>query len=358
MATQRLQALEAQLQELLNNQQRIENDNSTLQATVDNLRAAQREHTETSTTSKSGKHEPKVSNPEYFSGQRNKVTTFITQVKMVIGLQPSRFPSENSKVLYAASYLRDTAFLWFQPYLASEKPPTWMNDFTEFCKELRSMFGDPDEVATAERQLYSLHQRGSAASYVADFTRWSAIVNWNDEALCAQFYRGLKDPIKDELARTDKPKDLKTYKDVAVRIDTRLFERHLEKDRSTKPFESNRFAPRNPNFKTTITKATFTPNYRQDNNRFRSDNNNREHLQFGFNSPARNDNNKFRGKIPTTEYERRKKENLCLYCGGKGHTVHQCPVAPPSRPKFRSNNNYRGTNNLSSAATVKDSGKA
>lgn len=271
---------------------------------------------------------------------------------MVIGLQPSRFPTENSKVLYAASYLRDTAFLWFQPYLAAENPPTWLDDFNQFCKELRAMFGDPDEVATAERHLYNLRQRGSASSYVADFTRYTAIVSWNDEALCAQFYRGLKDTIKDELARTEKPKDLKTLKDIAVRIDTRLFERHLERDRSsTKSYDNSRFVPpRNPNFKTTITKATFTPRptFRQDND------NRRDHLQMGYNSNNR-DNSKFRGKIPSAEYERRKKENLCLYCGGKGHTVHDCPVAPPARPRFRSS---PPRTSLSSGTTVNGSGKA
>lgn len=353
MAAQRLSALEAQLQELLDNQQRLENENATLHSTVDNMRdnidRTRREATDASTASTTnGKHEPKVSSPEYFSGQRNKVTTFITQVKMVIGLQPSRFPTENSKVLYAASYLRDTAFLWFQPYLAAENPPAWLDDFNAFCKELRAMFGDPDEVATAERHLYNLRQRGSASSYVADFTRYAAIVSWKDEALCAQFYRGLKDTIKDELARTEKPKDLKTLKDIAVRIDTRLFERHLERDRSSTKSLDNRYVPRNPNFKTTITKATFTPRPA-----FRQDYDKRDHLQMGFNTKP--PNNKFRGKIPNAEYERRKREGLCLYCGGKGHTVHHCPVAPPSRPQFKSSPPRA---NLSTGTTVKGSGKA
>lgn len=322
-STQRLQALEAQLEALIDKQNNIENENTALRSTIDDLRT-QRESTDTSTTSTSGRHEPKVSSPEYFSGQRNKVTTFITQVRMVIGLQPSRFPTENSKVLYAGSFLRDTAFLWFQPYVASDHPPAWLNDFNLFCKELRSMFGDPDEVATAERQLYNLRQRGSASAYVADFTRFAAVVNWNDEALCAQFYRGLKDPIKDELARTDKPKDLKAYKETAVRIDTRLFERHNEKDRSVKTtsFTSTRPVTTGAPVRTTFTKSTstFGP-------RFRSQSPEREHLAAVVST--------IRGRISREEYDRRRKNNLCLYCGEKGHMVVKCPVAPPYKPNNR-----------------------
>lgn len=335
-STTRMQALEAQLQELIDKQTAMENENITLRTQMDDIRSTQRETTETSTTvSSSGRHEPKVSSPEYFSGQRNKVTTFITQVRMVIGLQPSRFPTENSKVLYAGSYLRDTAFLWFQPYVAAETPPAWLNDFNLFCKELRSMFGDPDEVATAERQLYSLRQRGSASAYVADFTRYAAVVNWNDEALCAQFYRGLKDPIKDELARSSKPKDLKAYKDIAVRIDTRLFERHLEKDRATKTY-STTYNTRSPYRQAspaiTTTRATTTTSFRP-----RTSTPERDHLSAVVST--------IRGRISREEYERRRKHNLCLYCGQSGHVVAKCPVAPPYRPSSKSNHKRFSSDN-------------
>lgn len=71
---------------------------------------------------------------------------------MVITLQPSRFPTETSKVLYAGSFLRDTPFLWFQPFVTIDPQPKFMLDFKKFCAELRKNFGDPDEEQTAERQ--------------------------------------------------------------------------------------------------------------------------------------------------------------------------------------------------------------
>ena len=93
---------------------------------------------------------PKVSQPKYYHGQYAKLSTFITQVTMVITLQPSRFPTKTSKVLYAGSFLRDTQFLWFQPFVTIDPQPKFMLDFKKFCAELRKSFRDPDKEQTAE----------------------------------------------------------------------------------------------------------------------------------------------------------------------------------------------------------------
>ncbi|UOH79351.1 hypothetical protein LQV05_000352 [Cryptococcus neoformans] len=79
---------------------------------------------------------PKLSQPEHYYGQYAKLSTFITQVTMVITLQPSRFPTETSKVLYAKSFLRNTPFLWFQPFATIDPQPKFMLDFKKFCAEL------------------------------------------------------------------------------------------------------------------------------------------------------------------------------------------------------------------------------
>ena len=262
----------------------------------------------TSTTN-SRSSEPKVANPEYYQGQRNKLSTFITQVAMVIALQPSRFPNEKSKVLYAGSYLRDTAFLWFQPWVTATPPPSFMTDFQEFCHELRRTFGDPDEVATAERHLYTLRQKGSASSYVADFTRYAVLVHWNDEAKASQFYRGLKDFIKDEMAKTGRPSSLRALQEAAIRLDNRVFERQIEKGEHMGNNFSQSTRPSQFREQTTTTKTqhTFTPRLRAT-------------------VPAQAITK--RGKLTPAEYQRRKDNNLCLYCGDKGHSVSNCPKAP------------------------------
>jgi hypothetical protein len=90
---------------------------------------------------------PKVSQPEPFSGQRSKLTAFITQLSLVLKLQGECFHSEHSKVLYAGSFLRDTAFAWFQAYLNQDNAcqPTWLSNYDELVQELKNTFGDPNE---------------------------------------------------------------------------------------------------------------------------------------------------------------------------------------------------------------------
>ena len=345
---ERLQTLEERLQEVLDQQTTLMSENNALRERVATLTSLPGEFgsseatrqvqaasppardmsaapTAITTTSNGRNSEPKVASPEYFHGQRNKLATFITQVTMVITLQATRFPSEVSKVLYAGSFLRDTAFLWFQPYVTADPQPTFMTDFKEFCRELKNTFGDPDEIATAERQLYALRQKGSVTSYMAEFMRFAVLVKWNDEAKAAQFYRGLKDGIKDELSRVGKPSTLKELEDVAIRIDTRLFERQVERGERTSftnytSSTPTRFPPR-PASTFTKTQTTYTKPS--------------ENLRAAFQPTS--DKTTRQGKLTPAEYQRRKDNNLCLYCGDKGHQVIKCPIAPPakSRPNLR-----------------------
>lgn len=272
----------------------------------------------TASTATTRTFEPKVASPEYFMGHRSKLSSFITQVTMVILLQPSRFPSEESKVLFAGSFLRDTAFLWFQPWVTTKEKPLFMLSFDAFCAELRKTFGDPDEVKTAERQLYALKQKGSASAYLADFMRYAVLVKWNDEAKAAQFYRGLKEGIKDELARVGIPQQFKDLQEAAVRIDTRLFERQVEKGEHYPRATYTSSYTRNTSRPTTYSKTSTVIT------RPASDSLHVFH-------PSNNQQRTRRGKLTPTEYQRRKDNNLCLYCGEKGHQVLKCPIAPPPK---------------------------
>ncbi|OMH80287.1 hypothetical protein AX774_g6280 [Zancudomyces culisetae] len=54
--------------------------------------------------------EPKVPTPEKFSGGRkDNVKNFLSTVRTVFKLQPSRFPTEHIKVLYIGTLLTDGA---------------------------------------------------------------------------------------------------------------------------------------------------------------------------------------------------------------------------------------------------------
>ncbi|KAM0708543.1 hypothetical protein Q7P35_005195 [Cladosporium inversicolor] len=76
----------------------------------------------------------------------------------------------------------------------------------ELFKEMQASFGYGNEQMEAELKT-----------------------SWNDEAVTAQFYRGLKDQIKDEIACGDRPTTPKEMYDLAIKIDERFYERQIEK---------------------------------------------------------------------------------------------------------------------------------
>ena len=67
------------------------------------------------------------------------------------------------------------------------------------------MFKDIDEEWTTERELRQLKQNRSSADYTVKFQQIAANTQWNIDAQLAQFYFGLKDDVKDEITRSDRP---------------------------------------------------------------------------------------------------------------------------------------------------------
>ena len=75
--------------------------------------------------------------------------------------------------------------------------------FNRFRSEIRMVFGDINREHTVECDLIKLRQIKSAADYTAHFTRLSAATNWEDAALTVMYYAGIKDGVKDKIARGD-----------------------------------------------------------------------------------------------------------------------------------------------------------
>ncbi|KAG9240496.1 hypothetical protein BJ878DRAFT_389127, partial [Calycina marina] len=54
--------------------------------------------------------------------------------------------------------------------------------------------------------------------------------SWGDDALCDQYYRGLKDNLKDDITRMDtRPVTTSEMIAASIRIDNRNYERQLER---------------------------------------------------------------------------------------------------------------------------------
>lgn len=246
---------------------------------------------------------------EYDGKDRNQATTFLAQVQMYINGNTLLFPTEDSKVLFASTYLRGRAFSWFEPRMTKGVDPL-LHDFTLFKTELLKAFGDPDREATMARKLKNLKQTGSASAYRTEFDNICQYLTWNDTALKSSFYDGLRPEVKDALAYVlDEPSKFSDYQDLVIRIDQRLYDRKVEARGGT----SNKS---NDNKKKTT-------GHNQSSNKSNSDKPTPKTDPGAMDLDGTN-NRKFKPLTPA-ERQRRMENKLCLYCGEPGHRAQDCP---------------------------------
>ena len=173
----------------------------------------------------------KIFTPDLYYGDREKLDAFLMQVELYIRRHETQFKSVEDKVLFTLIYFRGNAFTWFQHYLKDflgkelgdreNETQIIFNSSQQFEARLRRVFEDIDKKRTAERQLYELRQKGSAVSYSVSFQHIAANTEWDDVALISQFYRGLREEVKDEIVRTDRSENLTKMIIRAVIIDNR-----------------------------------------------------------------------------------------------------------------------------------------
>ena len=181
----------------------------------------------------------KINTLELFDGSRGKLRAFFSQVKLFFGLNAERFPTNEHKVLFASTYLRGPAFEWFNSFLTDflNNEPDKRDDntvvvtqnYSNFKNKLRQVFGNFDKEHLAERKMHSLRQTGSTADYASKFQQLAAQTQWEAVPLVAQFYKELKDRVKDNVARVNRPSQLQSMITLAIPIDDRQYEHELEK---------------------------------------------------------------------------------------------------------------------------------
>ena len=157
----------------------------------------------------------KVGTPKRYNGSQGGLELFFSQLELYYGFNTAQFPTEQEKVLFAASYLDGPTFAWFNVYLRdfldNKEDPSSMETttrqiigrFSTFKTQMKKTFGVIDEEQDAERKLQALRQTGSASDFAAKFQQLSVRTQWGDSALTALFYQALKERVKDDIARGD-----------------------------------------------------------------------------------------------------------------------------------------------------------
>ncbi|GAA5935901.1 uncharacterized protein JCM15063_001843 [Sporobolomyces koalae] len=244
---------------------------------------------------------------ETFDGFRPKdkedARKFVAQVATYIR-DTAGWTDEGHKVSYGkkgvyTSYLREQAYRFAFSYLALsqaglERPVhAWLRNFDAYKAKLSTPSSNSDQSASNARKLYLLRQTGAASSYAAEFRRISLSSNWEPNALKFCFIQGLKEEIKDALARLDEIEGFEKLVDRVVTIDNRLYHRRLE-----------RRLERNGNTRASSATYHFAP-------------------PVTTNAAG----SRARGSLTPTEKQYRQDNHLCGYCGSPDHEAndYDCP---------------------------------
>ncbi|KAL0938239.1 reverse transcriptase domain protein [Colletotrichum truncatum] len=280
-----------------------------------------------------GRQKLKLSAPVTYDGTPGTLKGFLIQVKNYQNFHHRDFTNETEKVVHAATYLRGKALKWFkliqEEYLKCEtldECTTETRDiyanFKGFEDTLRSLFQDPDEKRQAERDLAQLKQTKSAKDYSANFRQLSVQLDLTEETKIFMFYQGLKDEVKDEIIKIDRPDDFLQYAELAIKIDNRLFERRKERGEKRQNPNSGRKYQWQPQHQ-------FN-NQRNDNRPRNNWNNPRQSTAYSHHSRPidlsviqRNDK----------KNDSWKKDRQCYNCQKIGHLAYEC--RSPKKERFQ-----------------------
>ena len=185
---------------------------------------------------------PNTRTPDTFDGSDPaKIDNFIFQCSMYFAARVTDFPDDDSRVVFALSYLSDTPLDWFHgemnQFTSLGMLPPWFTSYPTFISDLQRLFGPSDAATDAMSSIESLcySDATKAPCYTIEFNQHARHTGWNDRALAHFYYSGLPERLKDEIAPLGKPATLHALQDLVHTLDQRYWERQSELSASPVP---------------------------------------------------------------------------------------------------------------------------
>src|SRR5437016_2810729 len=215
-----------------------------------------------------------------------------------------------------------------------------MDNWSAFIRVLRHQFGPIDPTADAEDGIDNLKMQENQhiVKYNVEFNRLAIRTGWDDSVLRHRYYSSLAERIKDIMGQQGKPPTLNAMKTLAHSIDARHWERLREKSRAGKQKSDNNDKSDN---KKSDDKSKNTTQNSGNNSSTPSKNNNKPNNKPGKATSSSSSSNPLAdklgkdGKLTQQERQRRFDNNLCLFCGGTGHTARDCLKSLSSASKAK-----------------------
>lgn len=242
----------------------------------------------------------RLPDPPAFSGRKKDLPLFLTKLRYKLKGNADRFPTEESRLIYAHSRLEHDPATLIDPLMG--KDIVTVDRLIQF---LEATYGDPNRELTAWSRLDNLKQgRRNFLSHFAEFRRLVADTNLNEGAQINQLRRSLSDELRRAMVGIPIPRSLNDYANLIALYDNDL--RYLPTSRSHQ----------------TVTKQPKYP------------------VEMEI------DTSDYAPK-GTAERQKRISEGRCFKCNQKGHISRNCNVPMPNQ-HIRSYSTQRSTTAQSS----------
>lgn len=253
---------------------------------------------------------PEGKKPEEFQGNRSNFKSFVTQLALYFGANSSKFGTDKAKISFAASFLRGPAFDWLEPFIDDVTGEVIFKSYTEFLDGLKAGFADPDQYATAEREIEKLTQTSSCSAYYSQFVTLIAQLGWTEEAVKIHYFRrGLKEEIKDMLVGRDLPNITTEFASLCIKLDNQIEARSREKQIWKKGTPITSLTPFPPQFLKQNQPPVSVQNFKTPTSHSTPCHTTEDPMELDS----------------ASRKAYRKANNLCTYCGAPGHWVKSCP---------------------------------
>ncbi len=238
--------------------------------------------------------EPRLNPPAPYSGEPTSCRSFLSQCSLTFSLQPSCFPTDESRIAFVIMHLAGSAREWGTAMWDNKNE--CCSSYSIFSQELRKVF-DRSALGNEAARALSLLRQGTrtVSDYAIEFRTLAASSGWNSRALWDHFLHGLAEHIKDEIYSLELPPSLDGLVELATRVDFRLALRSQHRNMENR-HESFDLPPSARG--ATSPRVGFSEE---------------EPMQIG------------RAHLTARERRHRIAHGLCLYCGEAGHMVTTCP---------------------------------
>ncbi|KAH8172319.1 hypothetical protein LIA77_06574 [Sarocladium implicatum] len=127
--------------------------------------------------------------------------------------------------------------------------------------------------------------------YNREFRRFSSKLDLGDNAMMEYFYDGLREDVKDELSKQDRPDEFDDFVQMAIKIDNRNYQRRLEKGRRG---------------------GDYRPSHRPNQGKTRR----QQSTAWGHHSGPM--------ELDAAQRDTKKPKGKCYNCGKEGHYSNKC----------------------------------